>query len=454
MSTTYTGHKPKLSLAQIINMSVGFFGIQFGWDLQRANMGRIYENLGANPDEVPLLFLAAPLTGLLVQPLIGYLSDRTWHPRWGRRRPYFMIGAIISSIALIFMPHSSALWMAAGLLWILDVFGNVAMEPFRAFVTDKLPDAQVNRGFIMQSLMIGLGGSIASALPWIMNNVFDLQNTALQGSIPENVKWSFYLGAFFFLASVLYTVFTTKEYAPQASANTGQNSKGFANGVKEIVHALTHMPKKMKMISLVQFFTWPGLFLMWFYYTTAVAVNIFGGKDGSDPVYAAGADFGSLTLSYYSVITFLFALVLPSIADRLGRKLTHSICLLAGAIGLISVAWVHNKYMLYGCMTGVGIAWASILSMPYAMLSGVLPKDKVGVYMGIFNFFIVLPEIIASLGFGWLMRNVLNNDRMLAVQIGGALMILAAIICYLFIKETRADENLADELAIEEGRSV
>ena len=249
MNTASTGFKPKLSLVQIINMSVGFFGIQFGWDLQRANMGRIYENLGANPDDVPLLFLAAPLTGLLVQPIIGYLSDHTWHPRWGRRRPYFLIGAIISSIALIFMPHSSVLWMAAGLLWVLDVFGNVTMEPFRAFVTDKLPDSQVNRGFIMQSFMIGLGGSIASALPWIMNNIFGKENTAVAGGIPENVKFSFYLGAFFFLAAVLYTVFTSKEYPP---ADLGykdkvkESNKGFGGGAREILHALTNMPPKMK----------------------------------------------------------------------------------------------------------------------------------------------------------------------------------------------------------------
>lgn len=458
MSSAYTGGKPKLSIAYIINMSVGFFGIQFGWDLQRANMGRIYENLGAEPDKVPILFLAAPLTGLIVQPIIGYLSDRTWHPRWGRRRPYFMFGAILSSIALLFMPHSSALWMAAGLLWILDTCGNIAMEPFRAFVTDQLPDSQVNRGFIMQSLMIGLGGSIASALPWLMRKVFHVSNTAEKGFIPENVQWSFYLGAFFFLAAVLYTVFTTKEYPPSETKDkTKKSGGGFSDGVREIFSALANMPPRMKVISLVQFFTWPGLFLMWFYYTTAVAVNVFGGKDASDPVYAEGADFGSLTLAYYSVITFLFALVLPAIADRLGRKLTHSLCLLCGALGLISVSWVHDKNMLYVCMTGVGIAWASILSMPYAMLSGVLPRSKVGVYMGIFNFFIVLPEILASLGFGWLMRNVLGNDRLLAVQVGGALMILAAVICYCLVKEKKheaIDEELTAEMEIEETRSV
>jgi maltose/moltooligosaccharide transporter len=456
MSSAYLGAKPQLSLTQIINMSVGFFGIQFGWDLQRANMGRIYENLGANPDEIPLLFLAAPLTGLIVQPIIGYLSDRTWHPRWGRRRPYFMIGAIISSIALLFMPHSGTLFMAAGLLWILDVFGNVAMEPFRAFVTDKLPDSQVNRGFIMQSLMIGLGGSIASALPWLMNKVFKVGNTAVQGTIPDNVKWSFYLGAVFFLTAVLFTVFTTKEYPPsETNKKPKDNGPGFISGAREIFHALSNMPKRMRIVSLVQFFTWPGLFLMWFYYTTAVATKIFGGTDGNDPVFAKGADFGSLTLSFYSVVTFLFALILPSIADKLGRKLTHSLCLLCGALGLFSVGFVTDKNMLFVSMIGVGVAWASILSMPYAMLSGSLPKDKVGIYMGIFNFFIVLPEIIASLGFGWLMRNVLNNDRMVAVQIGGGLMIIAALICFLFIREPRiVDVTTTTKLEIEEQRSV
>ncbi|MEO5685358.1 MAG: MFS transporter [Chitinophagaceae bacterium] len=457
MSSAYTGIKPKLNLTQIINMSVGFFGLQFGWDLQRANMGRIYENLGAQPDQVPLLFIAAPLTGLLVQPVIGYLSDNTWHPRWGRRRPYFMAGAIISSIALIFMPHSSALWMAAGLLWVLDVFGNVTMEPFRAFVTDKLPDSQVNRGFIMQSLLIGLGGSVASALPWIMNNLFHVANTAAMGSIPENVKWSFYVGAFFFLTAVLYTVFTTSEYPPSDTNfrdKKDASGTGFAAGANEILHALKNMPPSMKIISLVQFFTWPGLFLMWFYYTTAVAVNVFGGKDASDPIYAQGADFGSLTLSFYSVVTIIFAFMLPAIADKLGRKLTHSLCLLCGALGLISVSWVHDKNMLFVSMIGIGIAWTSILSMPYAMLSGCLPKDKVGIYMGVFNFFIVLPEIMASLGFGWLMKNVLHNDRLAAVEIGGALIIIAALICFFFIKETNVDEIETAKLEIEEQRTV
>jgi maltose/moltooligosaccharide transporter len=453
-------HKPKLSISQIINMSVGFFGIQFGWDLQRANMGPIYDVLGAKPDEIPFLFLAAPLTGLLVQPIIGYMSDRTWHPRWGRRRPYFLIGAILSSIALILMPHSSTLWMAAGLLWVMDVFGNVAMEPFRAFVADKLPDSQLNRGFVMQSLMIGLGGSIASSLPWVLRNWFRMENTAAKGVIPENVQFSFYLGAFFFAAAVLYTVFTTKEYPPSDVSfkdKVTESNKGFGGGVREILSSIVNMPPKMRAIALVQFFTWPGLFLMWFYYSVAVAYNVFGAKSDTDPAFGNGRDFAGLTLAFYNVVTFLFAFILPSIADRLGRKWTHGLCLCIGALGLISVAWVHDKNMLFLCMTCVGIAWASILSMPYAMLGGVLPANKIGIYMGIFNFFIVLPEIMASLGFSWVMNNVLNNDRLLAVQVGGYLMILAALICVAIIKEKKnevEDPAQTAEMEILEQRSV
>jgi maltose/moltooligosaccharide transporter len=441
---THQGIKPPLNFWQIFNMSFGFFGIQFGWDLQRANMGPIYEYLKATPDEIPLLFLAAPLTGLIVQPIIGYLSDRTWHPWWGRRRPYFFIGAVLSTICLFFMPNSSALWMAAGLLWILDTSGNIAMEPFRAFVADKLPERQRTRGFAMQSLMIGLGGSIASALPWLLSNLLGVSRESVEGQIPNSVKYAFYIGGTMFLLSVLYTIFSTKEYPPSDvgfKEKVKESNKGFGGGIREIVHAITHMPSKMKQLALVQFFTWPGLFLMWFYYSTAVARNVFNASSETDPIYTKGVEFAGLTLSFYNVVAFLFALAIPFIAMKLGRKLTHSICLLCGAIGLISVGYVTNHLMLYGCMVGVGIAWASILSMPYAMLAGSLPEEKIGLYMGIFNFFIVLPEIIASLFFGWIMSNLLKNDRMLAVQIGGALMILAAILCYVIVKETKEESN-------------
>lgn len=426
-----TIEKPKLSFWQIWNMSFGFLGIQFGWALQMANMGPIYEYLGAEAGDIPFLFLAAPLTGFIVQPIIGYLSDRTWHPVLGRRRPYFLIGAILSSIALIFMPNSTALWMAAGLLWILDTSINISMEPFRAFVTDKLNDKQRTRGFAMQSLFIGLGSVVASALPWMMTHWFGIVNTGNAGEIPLSVKYSFYVGAVAFLGAVLYTIFTTKEYPPaelDSKEKVKESNKGFGGGVNEIMSAITAMPTKMSQLAWVQFFTWPGLFLMWFYYSSAVARNVFNAPDESSELYTKGVEFAGLTLSYYNLITFIFALFIPVIANKIGRKYTHALCLTAGAIGLISVRFIDTPEFLYLSMTGVGIAWASILSMPYSMLSNCLPENKVGIYMGIFNFFIVLPEIIASLFFGWIMSHWLGNDRMLAVQLGGVFMLFAAFL--------------------------
>ena len=408
-------------------------------------MGPIYEYLKASPDEIPLLFLAAPLTGLIVQPIIGYMSDRTWHPWWGRRRPYFFVGAVLSSICLFLMPNSGVLWMAAGLLWILDTAGNIAMEPFRAFVADKLTEKQRTRGFAMQSLMIGLGGSIASALPWLLSNWFGVSRNSVDGQIPDSVKFAFYIGGTIFFIAVMYTIFSTKEYPPSDvgfKEKIKESNKGFGGGFREIVDSIKNMPPKMKQLSLVQFFTWPGLFLMWFYYSTAVARDVFGATSETDTLYTEGVEFAGLTLSFYNVVAFAFALIIPFIAGKLGRKLTHSFCLFCGAAGLIAVGFVTNKFMLYGCMVGVGIAWSSILSMPYAMLAGSLPENKIGLYMGIFNLFIVLPEIIASLFFGWIMTNLLENNRMLAVQIGGGLMIIAGLLCYFIVKENKNDEDI------------
>lgn len=433
---TNTITKPVLSFWQIWNMSFGFLGIQFGWALQMANMGPIYEYLGAKVDQIPILFLAAPLTGLIVQPIIGYMSDRTWHPRFGRRRPYFLVGAILSTLCLFLMPNSSALWMAAGLLWILDSSINISMEPFRAFVADMLPEKQRSMGFAMQSLFIGLGSVVASALPWMMTHWFSVINTQ-NGGIPESVKYSFYIGAVTFITSVLYTIFTTKEYPPTEinfKEKIKESNKGFGGGAKEIIFAIRNMPLRMQKLALVQFFTWPGLFLMWFYYSSAVARSVFGATSEKDPSYTSGIEFAGLTLSYYNLVTFLFALALPYLANKFGRNKTHFLCLLAGGIGLLSVSLVTTKYMLFLSMTGVGIAWASILSMPYAMLAGCLPENKIGIYMGIFNFFIVLPEIIASLSFGWIMVHWLDNNRLLAVMIGGILMILAGFLS-LRVKE-------------------
>jgi len=432
MTTVSMTHKPRLSFWQIWNMSFGFLGIQFGWALQMANMSAIYEYLGAKPDKIPFLFLAAPLTGLIVQPIIGYFSDHTWHKTLGRRRPYFLVGAILSTICLFLMPQSSTLWMAAGTLWILDTSINVSMEPFRAFVTDKLPDDQRTQGFSMQSVFIGLGSVVASILPWMMANWFHVSNKLIDGeNIPATVRYSFYIGAVAFITAVLYTIITSTEYPPTDITERQKHreeKKGFGGGTGEIFHAIRTMPKRMRKLAIMQFFTWPGLFLMWFYYSPAVARNVFGALSEKDVLYTKGIEFAGLTLGYYNVVTFIFAFFLPLIAAKIGRKYTHMLCLFCGAAGLISVAFIHTPNMLFVSMTGVGIAWASILSMPYAMLGGCLPENKVGIYMGIFNFFIVLPEIIASLFFGWIMAHLLNNNRLLAVEIGGCMMILAALL--------------------------
>jgi maltose/moltooligosaccharide transporter len=423
--------KPRLSFGQIWNMSFGFLGIQFGWGLQMANMSAIYEYLGAKPEQIPMLWLAAPLTGLLVQPVIGSMSDRTWG-RLGRRRPYFLVGALLSSAALVLMPNAPSLWIAAGLLWVLDASINVSMEPFRAFVADLLPEEQRTRGFGMQSLFIGLGAVVASALPWIMTNIFYVGiGSGGVGTIPVNVKLSFYVGAAAFLGAVLWTILTTKEYPPEdmAAFQAMKASKvGIGGGVAEIKDAILNMPATMRQLAWVQVCTWFGLFCMWLYFPVAVARNVFGAPNEASPLYQAGVEWGGLCFAMYSAVCFVFSFFLPAVAARLGRRNTHTLCLLCGAAGLLSVAVIHDKYALLLSMTGVGIAWASILSMPYAILAGSLPPQRTGVYMGIFNFFIVLPEIAASLGFGWVMAHLLDNNRLAAVVAGGIFLALAAVL--------------------------
>jgi maltose/moltooligosaccharide transporter len=424
--------KPRLRFWQIWNMSFGFFGIQFGWGLQMANMSAIYEYLGARPDQIPILWLAAPLTGLIVQPIIGHMSDHTWG-RLGRRRPYFLTGAILSSLALLLMPNSSTLWMAAGLLWILDASINVSMEPFRAFVADLLPEEQRTRGFAMQSLFIGLGAVIASALPYVLTNWLHVSSSSGGAhTIPAPVRFSFYTGAAVFFGAVLWTILTTKEYPPEdleqfrkAKAGSG----GVLESARQILRSARDMPDTMKQLAWVQICTWLGLFCMWLYFPVAVARNVFGAPNETSPLYTEGVEWAGLCFSMYSVVCFLFAGPLPGLAARLGRKTTHSLCLICGALGLLSVAAIHDKWLLLLLsMTGVGIAWASTLSMPYAILAGCLPAKQVGIYMGIFNFSIVLPEIVASLGFGWLMNHVLDNNRLAAVVAGSVFLLLAAVL--------------------------
>ncbi len=414
----------------IWNMSFGFLGIQFGWALQMANMSAIYEYLGAKPDQIPMLWLAAPLTGLLVQPIIGRLSDRTWSPRLGRRRPFFLIGAILSSCALIAMPNSGSLWMAAGLLWILDASINISMEPFRAFVADLLPPSERTRGFAMQSFFIGFGAVIASALPWMMTNWFGVA-AGTPGTIPVTVRLSFYIGAAAFFGAVLYTILTTKEKPPADLAAFQREkaaSAGLGTGAREIIAAIKAMPDTMRQLALVQISTWLGFFCMWLYFPVAVATNVFGAPDPSSPLYQRGVEWAGICFGAYSAVCFGFAFFLPPIARRRGRKGTHAICLLAGAAGLLSVTVITNPTLLLLSMVGVGIAWASTLSMPYSILAGSIPPGRTGVYMGIFNFFIVIPEIIASLGFGWVMSHLLHNNRMAAVVAGGAFLALAALL--------------------------
>jgi len=422
--------KPSKSFWQIWNMSFGFFGIQFGWGLQMANMSAIYEYLGARADQIPILWLAAPLTGLIVQPIIGHASDHTWG-RLGRRRPYFLAGAILSSIALILMPRSSALWMAAGLLWILDASINISMEPFRAFVADLLPESQRTRGFAMQSLFIGIGAVIASALPWMLTNWFHLGKGTGGNAIPLTVRLSFFMGAAVFFGAVLWTIITTKEYPPddlEAFRLMKREKRGLATNAREILDSIAKMPKTMQQLAPVQVLTWLGLFCMWLYFPVAVARNVFAAPDTTSPLYSAGIEWGGICFSLYSAVCFAFSFFLPPMARALGRKHTHSFCLIAGGLGLISVAFIHNKYVLLPTMIGVGIAWASTLAMPYSVLAGSLPKEKTGVYMGIFNFFIVTPEIVASLFFGWVMNHLLGNNRLTAVVAGGCFMLIAALL--------------------------
>lgn len=423
--------KPRRTYWQIVNMSIGFFGIQFGWGLQMANMSAIYEYLGAHADQIPLLWLAAPLTGLIVQPLIGNASDRTWG-RLGRRRPYFLTGALLSSAALLLMPRSSALWMAAGLLWILDASINISMEPFRAFVADLMPDEQRTSGFAAQSIMIGLGAVIASALPWILTNLIHLKpETAGVSAIPLTVRLSFYIGAFAFLGAVLWTICTTREYPPEdmeAFRKAKASKRGIGRTLREVASAISEMPKTMRQLAPVQLVTWLGLFCMWLYFPVAVARNVFGAASEKAPEYTAGVEWAGICFGFYSAVCFAFSFFLPPLAKLLGRKTTHSLCLMAGALGLLSVGVIHNQYLLLLSMLGVGIAWASILSMPYSILAASIPPERTGVYMGIFNFFIVTPEIIASLFFGWFMNHALHNNRMAAVIAGGAFLTLAALL--------------------------
>ncbi|NCA87101.1 MAG: MFS transporter [Clostridia bacterium] len=500
------GRKPHLSFWQIWNMSFGFLGIQFGFALQNANVSRIFQTLGANVDDIPILWIAAPVTGLLIQPIIGHMSDNTWG-RLGRRRPYFLVGAVLASLALLIMPNSPALWVAAGMLWILDASINISMEPFRAFVGDMLPDEQRTQGFAMQSFFIGTGAVVASALPYIMTNWLGIANTAPEGEIPPSVQWSFYIGAFVFLSAVLWTVFRSREYSPEElksfeeerqptqeatdgfevieenksgnrKINVGALSAGIGaiftliiyfinleaelyilsvglilfgaiqiiagkqqtsnkkNALVEIMDDFAKMPSTMVQLALVQFFSWFALFAMWIYTTAAVTEHVYGTSDTTSALYNTGADWVGILFAVYNGFAALVAFLLPVLARATSRKVTHMISLLLGGVGLVSMFFITDPDWLLLSMVGVGIAWASILSMPYAILSGALPVNKMGIYMGIFNFFIVIPQILAATLLGFFTKSLFDGQAIYTIMLGGGSMVLAAVLV-VFVKDTK-----------------
>ncbi|WP_040400286.1 MFS transporter [Cecembia lonarensis] len=425
-----TTDKPKLSFWQIWNMSFGFLGIQFGFALQGGFMSRIFQTLGAEKDTIPILWIAAPLTGLIVQPIVGYLSDRTWHHKFGRRRPFFLIGAILSTIALFFAPYSSALWVAAGSLWILDASINISMEPFRALVADKLPDSQRSYGFVVQTLIIGIGTWIASNLPWFMTQI-GIPNTAAPGVVPDSVKFAFAVGAVVLFSSILYTILTTEEYPPsdlEAFEKEKEASKGFFTGVQEIFKNIAGMPEVMKKLGVVQFFSWFAFFTMWSFATPAITEHVFKATDTSSEAYNNAADSVGNYLGTYGLVSMVFALILAFITSKvkINRKLVHMLSLFTGGFGFIMIFFISEPWMLHICFAMVGVAWASILSMPYAMLSSTVNPNQMGVYMGIFNMFIVIPQIVAAVGgINFMYKLLFGEEVIFTMVLAGSSLILA-----------------------------
>ncbi len=488
--------KPQLTFWQIWNMCFGFLGIQFGFALQNSNVSRIFQTLGADIGDIPILWVAAPLTGLLIQPVIGYMSDRTWN-RLGRRRPYFLWGALLATAALFVMPASPYLWVAAGMLWIMDASFNIAMEPFRAFVGDMLPPRQRTLGYAMQSFFIGVGSVVASALPWIFTNWLGISNIAGEGEIPLSVKYAFYLGGAVLLLAVMWTIFSTKEYSPQEMAQFDRDDGGpipeaerrqeapptasqyrlsgllwlgggliFSgiifwqgwdkqlyllgaglslfgilqficaglqqqgrtdSGFYQIMADFSRMPQTMKQLAIVQFFSWFALFAMWIYTTPAVTAYHYGTHDPSSVLYNNGADWVGVLFMFYNIFAALAAFLIPVLAARTSRKIAHMINLFLGGAGLISMYFIRDPGLLWISMIGVGIAWASILSMPYSLLSGAVPPEKMGIYMGIFNFFIVIPQILAASILGLFVRQLFAGQAIYALVLGGCCMIFAGV---------------------------
>ncbi len=445
--------KPRLSLSQIFFMSFGFLGIQFGFALQNGNTSRILRSFGADVDQLPMFWIVAPLVGMIVQPLIGHYSDRTWN-RMGRRKPYFFAGAILSSAALIFLPNSGAvssvipaLWIGAGMVMIMDASFNVAMEPFRALVADNLPDSQRTSGFAVQTFLIGIGAVVGSELPSLLAKNGFSQEAGPSG-VADNIRYSFYIGAAVFMVAILVTIFKSREYPPaEYEKYHGKSEAPEKAGLSEIFKDFGRMPKTMRQLGLVQFFSWFALFSMWVFTTDAVATHVYGlsGDYAKSIAYNDAGNLVSSAFGTYNLVAALYALCLPLVAKILGRKGTHAFSLIAGGVGLISIYFIKDPAMLTYSMIGVGLAWASILAMPYVILSGAIPPGKLGIYMGIFNFFITLPQIINGICGGWIVKHLYGGQPIYAIVLAGFFMICAAI-SVLFVYDEGAI-NIKNEKA-------
>ena len=442
--------KPKMSVLQIIFMSFGFLGIQFGFALQNGNTSRILRSFGADVEQLPMFWIVAPLVGMIVQPIIGHYSDRTWN-KLGRRKPYFLVGAILSSIALVVLPNSGlltsvlpVLWMGAGMVMIMDASFNVSMEPFRALVADNLPESQRTSGFAIQTFLIGIGAVVGSALPSLLAQMGFSQEAGPSG-VADNIRYSFYIGAVVFMAAILVTVFFSKEYPPEqyaqyhGQADTDIKEK---SSLWDIFTDFKNMPRTMKQLGLVQFFSWFALFSMWVFTTDAVATHVYGltGDYSKSIEYNTAGNVVSSAFGVYNLVAAVYALCLPLLAKFLGRKGTHAFSLLAGGLGLLSIYFIKDPAMLTYSMIGVGLAWASILAMPYVILSGSIPAGKLGIYMGIFNFFITLPQIVNGIFGGFIVKHFYNGQSIYAIVLAGFLLICAAV-SVLFVYDAGADKK-------------
>ena len=430
-------NKIKLNFWQIWNMNVGFFGIQYSFGLQQSAVNPIYDFLGASPEEIPLLNLAGPVTGLLIQPLIGALSDNTWSPRFGRRKPYFFVGALMCSICLMLFPFSSALWMAVGLLWILDAGNNTAMEPYRAFIADKLDDEQMPLGFQMQSFFTGLGQTLANLSLFI----FPMIIIGKTGALPSWVYASFFLGAVCSIGSIWWSMKTTTEIVPTEEELRVMRAKksGVFQPIIEIFNAIGDMPKVMWQLALVYLFQWYALFCYWQNSSKSIALSVWKATPKSNPAaYEEAVSWTGLVNGWYNIVTFLTAFALVGFARKYGAKYVHFICLVLAAAGFLAFPHIADKNLLFVAITGFGIGWASMMGIPYLMVVADIPKERYGVYMGIINMMIVIPMIIQSLSFGYILKNFLNNDPRMAISFAGVLLIIASL-CTLLITQKKPD---------------